>query len=106
MSRRSSSAVNSHDWMDLVNDQLAQPRVVIGLLLIVVAPLLWWRLASAPAPWFDEGYRVNMGQVLVGQGQYATQSVEGLRPFDPGTSTGPVDIAAIALMFKLFGVGI
>jgi 4-amino-4-deoxy-L-arabinose transferase-like glycosyltransferase len=88
-----------------VNQLLDHPRFVIGLLLLVVAPVLWWRLAVAPPPWFDEGYRVNMAQTLVNHGQYATQSVDGYRLFDQSVTTGPVDIGAIALMFSVFGVG-
>jgi 4-amino-4-deoxy-L-arabinose transferase-like glycosyltransferase len=76
------------------------------LLLLICVPALTLRLAVYPPIWFDEGYKTNAARTLAEYGVYGTYSVEGFLPFDPGISSGPADIAAVALMFKLFGTGI
>ncbi len=84
---------------------LAQPTVGLLLVLVVTAGLVWFRLPSAPPPWFDEGYRLNMARVVIERGMYATETRDGLRLFDPGVGTGPVDTMALAAAFRVLGPG-
>jgi 4-amino-4-deoxy-L-arabinose transferase-like glycosyltransferase len=56
---------------------------------------------------FDESYNLALAKHLATTGQYATEIVGvPLRWFDPLVTTGPTVLAPIALIFKLFGVGI
>jgi 4-amino-4-deoxy-L-arabinose transferase-like glycosyltransferase len=74
------------------------------LFLVAVAlPLLLFRLGTFPAIWFDEGYKLNAARVLAQRGMYASYTVNGYIPFDPGISSGPLDVAAVALSLKLLG---
>lgn len=75
-------------------------------LLVLSLPLLTVRLDSYPPVWFDEGYRTNQARTLVERGVYGTHTVEGDYPFNPATTGGPADILAVALSFKIFGIGI
>jgi hypothetical protein len=72
----------------------------LGLISLVVA------LDTYPRIWFDEGYKLNAAFTFLQYGVYGTHTVNGFLPFDPGISSGPVDVLAVALSFKLFGVGI
>jgi 4-amino-4-deoxy-L-arabinose transferase-like glycosyltransferase len=85
---------------------LAQPAVSLFVLLVTTAGLVWFRLPSAPPPWFDEGYRLNMARVLTEQGVYATETRDRLWLFDPGVGTGPVDTLALAAAFRVLGIGV
>lgn len=76
--------------------------LLVGLCL----PTLLWQLDVYPAFWFDEGYKANAAQTLAERGVYGTYTVAGYVPFDPGISSGPVDIIFTALSFKLLGIGI
>lgn len=79
--------------------------VAIVLLLAVSVPCLTLRLETCPAPWFDEGLRTNLARTVLEHGVYGTASSDGIHAFDPATSTGPADIAAVAASFRLFGIG-
>ncbi len=74
-------------------------------LFIALFPLML-RLADYPAPWFDEGYKMNAALTVVQYSVYGSSSVDGLIPFDPGISGGPVDIGLTALGLRLFGIGV
>ncbi len=64
------------------------------------------RIDVYPPIWFDEGYKLNAAYTLATEGVFGTHTSSGLHPFDPLISSGPADIGAIALSFKLFGAGI
>lgn len=72
--------------------------------LLVCVPLLLWRLGTAPPVWFDEGYKMHAAYQWAFRGFYGTETVAGAIPFDPGISTGPADLLAVALAFRLLGV--
>jgi 4-amino-4-deoxy-L-arabinose transferase-like glycosyltransferase len=76
------------------------------ILLLVVVPLLVWRIDVWPAPWFDEGYSMHPARALTELGLYGTYSVDGPRPWDTGVTTGPAVIVPIAASFALFGPGV
>lgn len=75
-------------------------------LLLIAAVSLLLRLETFPSIWFDEGYKLNAAYTMVITGQYATYTVDGFIPFDPGTSGGPADILPTALAIKVLGVGV
>ena len=82
-------------------------RVLVPLAgLAVTVWLLLAEYATYPAFWFDEGYKANAARTLAGLGRFASQTTDGLIPYDPGISGGPADIAAMALSFTWFGVSV
>jgi hypothetical protein len=81
--------------------------VLAPLFLLTLALfLLLFRLGSYPAIWFDEGYKLNAARTLAQRGVYGTYTVDGYVPFDPGISSGPLDVSAVALSLKLLGTGV
>lgn len=76
------------------------------LILTVCLPALLTRLDSYPPLWFDEGYKLNAAYTLALDGQYASYTVNGYNPFDPGISSGPADVIPVALNFRAFGASI
>jgi len=76
--------------------------VLIGVCLLV----LLVKLETYPLLWFDEGYKLNAAYTFAQDGLYATYTVNGYVPFDPGTSGGPADIIPTALALKLLGTSI
>lgn len=76
------------------------------LLILLAAPLLLIDLDRRPAAWFDEGYKMNAAYTLAEYGVYGTLTYDGFVPFDPGTSSGPIDLGLTALAFRIFGVGL
>jgi len=79
----------------------------INLFLLVIAlPLLLIKLNIYPKPWYDEGYSIQVSQLVAREGFYGTyNATEGYRPFDPTISSGPMTILPVAATFKLFGRG-
>lgn len=73
------------------------------LLITVCIPALFFNLERYPRLWFDEGYKLNAAYTVLQDGQYASYTVNGYIPFDPGTSGGPADILPAALAIKLLG---
>jgi hypothetical protein len=91
--------------------QIAIPRrfdqLVYGILLVaVLLPGLFWKLETFPPIWFDEGYKLNAGKTLAFEGVYGTSTADGILPFDPGISSGPLDIVPMAASFLVFEVGL
>src|SRR5438552_7867029 len=89
----------------MVHNTLLARLTPYVLLAAMVTPLLLWRLDTYPPAWFDEGFRTNGARTFAERGVYGTYSVGGYRPFDPGLSSGPVDILSIALSFRVLGTG-
>ena len=73
------------------------------LLLAICLPALALDLSTYPSIWFDEGYRTSAARTIEQRGVYGTYTVDGYVPFDPGTSSGPVELLSIALSFRLLG---
>lgn len=77
-----------------------------ALLLVMAGGLLLVNLTTYPLPWFDEGYFMAVAKTLVRDGLYALPDSAGPWVMDPSITTGPSIIVPLALVFKLFGVGI
>jgi|GEM_PF-909632 len=75
------------------------------LLILLTLPLLLLRLNTAPAMWFDEGYKANAARTLAELGVYGTASASGVIPFDAATTNGPIDTLAAAIAYRLLGPG-
>lgn len=84
----------------------AKTLLSYALLLLVGTFILSFRLNTYPAVWFDEGYKLNAVRTLSETTVYGTYTVKGYIPFDPGISSGPVDLIPIAVVFRLFGAGV
>lgn len=72
-------------------------RLYLAVLLGAISlPWLVWRLETAPAFWFDEGYKAHAAYQLGVNGFYGTSTLAGALPFDPGISSGPADLLPTA----------
>lgn len=96
---------------NVLTTRITQRRVVRNLagpilLALICAPLVLIGLDRYPAPWFDEGFKLNSAWLLAETGIYGSRSVEGVIPFDMATTTGPFEVGLMALSLKLFGLGI
>ena len=81
-----------------------QILVVAGVAAVVF--LAVFRLADYPITWFDEGSHLHVPKALLNLGVYADYSSDGLRYFGPTLGVGPTVLLPIAVMFKLFGIGL
>src|SRR5215213_7290546 len=75
--------------------------LIAGTLLLALT-----NLPYAPATWFDEGSHLHVPKTLIQHGVYADISSEGYRYYGPTIGIGPTIMLPIALVFKLFGVGL
>src|SRR4030065_111205 len=75
-----------------------------GALLILILFLATINLESVPPVWWDEGWNFTIARNWVEKGYYGRFLVGEPVPISP-TNGFPV-IAAVALGFKLFGIGI
>jgi 4-amino-4-deoxy-L-arabinose transferase-like glycosyltransferase len=76
--------------------------VLVGLALFLALV----NLPYAPRTWFDEGSHLHVPKTLVQHGVYADISSEGYRYYGPTVGVGPTVMLPIALVFRLFGVGL
>lgn len=81
-------------------------NATLFLLLFIAVIILTANLGGYPAVWFDEGYKANGARTLAEDGIYGTYTTNGYIPFDPGLSSGPVDMSLMALTFSAFGRGV
>lgn len=81
-----------------------------GLVAIAFAAilLLTLNLTSAPESWLDEGLYLNIARTISEQGVYGMEDGAGIRIMDPASQsgTGPTVILLVALVFKIFGIGL
>jgi hypothetical protein len=78
--------------------------VLTGLLIVLCAA---WPGLGFPLAYIDEGYNLSLAKHLAETGQYATHVLGmPLRWFDPAVTTGPPVLVPMAMVIKLFGVGI
>lgn len=75
--------------------------LVVMVLTLALVNLPYWRRT-----WFDEGSHLHVPKALVQFGRYADVSSEGFRAYGPTLSVGPTVMLPIALVFKLFGIGL
>src|SRR5262249_22104751 len=76
--------------------------------IVVTAVLLFfaiYRLADFPITWFEEGSHLRVAKALVRSGVNADSSSSGF-DFGPTLGVGPMVTVPIALVFKLFGIGL
>jgi 4-amino-4-deoxy-L-arabinose transferase-like glycosyltransferase len=81
-------------------------RAWLAALIAVALFLALVNLPYAPRTWFDEGSHLHVPKTLVQHGVYADISSEGYRYYGPTVGVGPTVMLPIALVFKLFGVGL
>lgn len=81
-------------------------KVGFGILLATTAALLIPNLDAYPAPWFDEGWWLQIPRNLVRYGRYATLSGGEFRQFDTVVAISPAYFLPVAAAFELFGVGL
>jgi Dolichyl-phosphate-mannose-protein mannosyltransferase len=82
------------------------PPYVFALALALAAVLLCTNVATYPRPWIDEGYFSATAAALAFDGVYSPRIDSSVPQFHPSISTGPTVIVPVALVFKLFGVGL
>lgn len=87
------------------NNLLTRWQSII-LIVVVSAVILLLGLDTYPAAWFDEGYKANGARTLAERGVYGTYTANGYIPFDPGLSSGPVDMSLMAVTFATVGRGV
>lgn len=95
----------------LVPAWLAQRHVMFRitpplLIILVCLPLLLMSLSGYPAPWFDEGFKMNSARLMSEEGIFGLRTAAGISPFDVSITSGPLEVGAMALSFKLFGLGV
>ena len=81
-------------------------RVAVACAFLVVIALATFNLQYYPRTWYDEGINLQAARALAESGRYGLEYSGQFHPFDRSMSTGPTVIAAVALTFKLFGVGL
>ena len=82
-------------------------RPLLILLAVTVLFVSFYNLEMFPRTWLDEGWHLQMPKNLVLYGKYATLSFEGSPIFTPTFAREmPTVFFPIALVFKLFGVGL
>lgn len=79
--------------------------VKLGVLCLVLF-LSLVNLTEFPVTWFDEGSHLHVPKTLVRFGVYADYSSEGFRYYGPTVGVGPTVFLPIALVFKMFGIGL
>lgn len=80
-------------------------RIAIGAAfatLVLIASLV--DLDRVPAPWWDEGWTMNVARNWVEHGWYGQMLIG--KPASPGLAAAFPTVASVALSFKLFGVGV
>jgi 4-amino-4-deoxy-L-arabinose transferase-like glycosyltransferase len=83
-------------------------KLEVGCLLLLglgTVGLGFYHLEAYPAPWFDEGWYLQIPRNLVLYGQYAPLSAEGFRAADTVLSVAPTLYLPVAAAFKLAGIG-
>ena len=80
------------------------PSVAVLLLVVVLAA---WHLSLAPPTWYDEGVNLQAARNLARSGQYGLEYEPGqISLFDVQLTTGPTVIVPVALVFKVWKVGL
>jgi 4-amino-4-deoxy-L-arabinose transferase-like glycosyltransferase len=89
--------------------RISWPVVERAWLLTLIAGTIVLALVNlpyAPKTWFDEGSHLHVPKALIQHGVYADISSEGYRYYGPTIGVGPTLMLPIALVFKLFGIGL
>lgn len=81
-------------------------KIFLAILVVVSPFLVFYNLDVNPRPWHDEGAILSVPMTLSKDGVYATRNYGGYQTFGPIQSAGPTVVLPIALLFKIFGVGL
>lgn len=65
-----------------------RPHWPLPILIILILPLLLYRLAEVPHPWYDEGLNLTSARTMAETGLIALPSAGVLRVADPAIQTG------------------
>ncbi|MER3513004.1 MAG: glycosyl transferase [Chloroflexota bacterium] len=93
-------------YLARVRSRLRVETIVLIMLVVAVLTLSLVNLPYWRRTWFDEGSHLLVPKTLVQFGRYAYISSEGFRTYGPTLSVGPTVMLPIALVFKLFGIGL
>jgi 4-amino-4-deoxy-L-arabinose transferase-like glycosyltransferase len=85
---------------------LTRKNVLYPLAIVTLIGLTFFKLTSFPEPWFDEGSHLHVPKTLIMHGVYADYSSEGFRYFGPSIGIGPTVMLPLAVVFKVFGIGL
>lgn len=85
---------------------IANQRLWIALGVLAILFLATFHLTSYPTTWFDEGSHLHVPKTLIRFGVYADYSSDGYRYYGPTVGVGPTVFLPIAMVFKIFGVGL
>jgi 4-amino-4-deoxy-L-arabinose transferase-like glycosyltransferase len=83
----------------------SRETALICAAFLVIAALSSYRLDTYPAPWFDEGWYLQVPRNLVEHGEYATRSADQFRRDDTVLSVSPTIYLPIAAAFRVAGIG-
>jgi 4-amino-4-deoxy-L-arabinose transferase-like glycosyltransferase len=72
------------------------------LIILLVCPLLLFRLVQSPNSWYDEGLNINAAQTLVDTGTFGLTTSTGIRLADPAIQTGSPMLLLMGIVVKLF----
>jgi 4-amino-4-deoxy-L-arabinose transferase-like glycosyltransferase len=91
-----------------IEGMISASRERVWLIGIAVAVLLlaFVNLTGAPRTWFDEGSHMMVPKTIVQDGVYADKSADGYRYHGPTIGIGPTIMLPIALVYKIFGIGL
>lgn len=81
-------------------------KITLLVLAICLPVLVFYNLGLNPRPWHDEGAALLLARTLAEDGVYAMRNSDGYQTFGPVQSVGPTVILPVALVFKIFGVGL
>jgi 4-amino-4-deoxy-L-arabinose transferase-like glycosyltransferase len=86
---------------------LAANKLWVWLFIIACSCFIsFYKIGVTPLAWHDEGSAMLISKTLVQDGVYSVKTTTGYESFGPVQSVGPTVLLPIALVFKLFGVGI
>jgi 4-amino-4-deoxy-L-arabinose transferase-like glycosyltransferase len=83
---------------------VGRAAMAVGIVLVLFLSL--YNLTDYPFTWFDEGSHLHVPKTLVRFGVYADYSSEGFRHYGPTIGLGPTVMLPIAVVFRLFGIGL
>ena len=81
-------------------------KILAFAVLALAAFLMFYNLDLNPRPWQDEGSAADIAKSLVRYGVYAIKSSDGYQTFGGVQSVGPTVVLPIALVYRLWGIGL
>ncbi len=81
-------------------------KILAVVVLALAAFCMFYNLELNPRPWQDEGSAAGLAKTLVQNGVYAIKSSDGYQTFGGVQSVGPTVVLPLALVYRLWGVGL